>query len=887
MTKPARTTKNKRGDDALPSPNLARHIPHVEGDRLWPEHLRKIQESALTTEQVQKLGWCSLHNGRLLIPYLKPDGTPEICHDGAPFIRQRLSDKEIRETQQKGEPKPGRYRSPWKQGCRLYHSHLALQAGNYQQRLSDRFTPLRFTEGELKTEAAAAYDPERITIGLGGVSSWQDRYDGGDSSMPLVDFDEIPLDGREVRVCFDSDLSKPQVAAALREFCTFLANKGAKVLVEVLPHGLDGQRLGLDDLIYRHGAEVFHNIAGIAQSPFKERVRRDKQGTGVTLEWKFSPEPTTTHQRNVYLAGLLGREWRFDPSGTDRWQRWTGTHWESVAGNDALLRTIEEFFSIQGWQERELPAIRSLLAAFRRIIEPAAEHDAPGLLPFLNGCLVLATGQRVPHSPAHGNTWILPYEFDSAATCKKTEAFLLDRLEDPASVAIFRAFARGLLLQRPHKAFLEITGARNTGKSVLEAILVALVGQENHASCKLQRLEDPSQRFETLKLKDKRLAVFSEAQSYSGALEMVKALTGRDPIAAEVKGGRHVDFTFHGGVVLVGNTPIRPSDATGAVVTRRRALYVTKVVATKDQRELLEPDGRGGWRGELVPELAGIVNWCLAMTDAEAKAAMASDVPNLHRAESELRVLLETDSLAQWADLYLAWDETATGDAALRVGTSGRSPAEYLYPSYLAFIEEQGKNEKPLGLRTFKAKFVDLVRDTLGLPMPPGAPTTTTSGPYRVRGIGSVIPCLRRRAPESDEPGVIRTAHLRRVGTVTASCGTDRERIGNDESPVGNGWIGKETFQGCPEGDDEEDAGNEGHWANPYSADTASVPSSVPSLPDKVLAVSESSQIRSTNSSAPRQQLLLPGAFDPFLEGEDDPAWGPRPGTPRNSGRWS
>ena len=39
-------------------------------------HLRKLAESALPGEQISRLGWDTLPDGRLLIPYLMPDGSP-------------------------------------------------------------------------------------------------------------------------------------------------------------------------------------------------------------------------------------------------------------------------------------------------------------------------------------------------------------------------------------------------------------------------------------------------------------------------------------------------------------------------------------------------------------------------------------------------------------------------------------------------------------------------------------------------------------------------------------------------------------------------------------------------------------------------------------------
>lgn len=767
-------------------------------------HLIKLRRSALSDGQIEALGWNTLPNGRLLIPYLRPDGRPETCHDGRPFCRERLSDADIA-----ADPKGGKYRSPRGEGCRLFHSPLAIAAGGYAERLQDPYTPLRITEGEAKTVAASIHDLGRLTIGLGGVSAWRDRYDaqGHEApSRPLVDWEEIPLLGREVRLCFDSDREKPQVAAALRDLAEFLAERGAEVLVEVLPHGLDGERLGVDDLIDRHGPEVFLAIARIAKSPFKtSQVRGETQ-----RRWAFDGQPSNTYERNVVLAGLMGPDWRRSPDGADHWLRWCGSHWQAVAGDDLLAADVERFMELQGWRNRELTVVNSLLAAFRRAIKPAPEISSQGtcagLVPFCNGCLALDGLVLLPHSRHHGHRWSLPYAYDPEATCERAQAFLLDRLGDTASVAVFRAFARALLIGERLKCFLEISGVSNTGKSVLANLLVALAGPQNTAAGKLNRLEDASQRFETLKLRGKRLAIFSECHDYRGQLQTLKAITGGDPIPAEVKGGRHLDFTFHGGVVLVGNGPIRASDASGAVINRRRSLPVNKVVAAAAERVMLEPDGSGGWRGELVAELPGLVNWALAMAPEEARAALARDVHSLARAEAELDTLLATDLLAEWAEASLVWSP----QSHLRVGTADAPADGFLFSSYLRFIQQQGGNSRPLGLRTFKAKLVDLLRDTLSLPLPAGHPT---AGAYRLRGVGSVVPGLAWRGTDEEAPGVIRqlsspalVAWQRRRGwngietgrSLWGTAGTDRVGQGHfqleksQNQTISKGWSPKQ-----------------------------------------------------------------------------------------------
>ena len=843
---------NAEPDEAKRQPTHKTALDKASGGfkaSLSAGHLRKLAESALSGEQISRLGWDTLPDGRLRIPYLMPDGSPELCHDGKPFVRWRASDADLAAAVRDGL-KVAKYKSPKGNGCRPYHSALAIAAGRYAERLQDRFTALRITEGELKTEAANAHDPGRLTVGLGGVNSWRDRYDGGEESRPLVEFDEITLHGREVRLCFDSDLQKPQVAAALRGLAELLVEKGAHVLVEVLPNGLGGERLGLDDLIHRHGAEVFLEVAAIARSPFK---RRGKDGETVQ-EWAFNPEPTNTRERNAYLSGMLGQEWRFNSTGKDHWQQWTGTYWADVIGDDSISCQLEQFAVVQGWQNRELSTLRSLQAAFRRSIKPAAANTAEGLLPFRNGCLLLNDMRLIPHDPEHGNTWALPYDYNAAAICPGIESLLLDRLGDLTSVALFRAFCRALLTGERLKCFLEITGPSNTGKSVLSNLLRALVGERNTAAGTLQRLEDRSQRFETVKFAGKRLAVFSECQDYSGQLQVLKALTGDDSIGAEIKGGRHFDFTYRGGVVLVGNGPIRASDPSGAVINRRRSLIVPGVIATHNQRALLVVGPEGAWSGELAAELPGLVNWALTMKPADAREALAQEVRSLARAEVKLETLLATDSLADWAEQYLIWAPECREGDSLRIGGADDDATRFAFASYLQFMVRQGRNSRPLTMKVFKFKLVGMLRETLGMALPPGS---ITSGDYRQREMGSVVPCLRfRQEFEYDAPGVIRCAVLAEASV------TDAAWIGNGKSPVGKGWYGCNESNQIARMEETQEVQPDTSPVFPYGGVLSETVPSIPSATYKGSAVTH--PLRKGSDPLPIEvQNLTTGEWEP------------------------
>lgn len=100
--------------------------------------------------------------------------------------------------------------------------------------------PLYFTEGTKKADAA--WSRSLPCVALTGV------YHFLRHKLVVPDLDEIALQGRVVRVVFDSDVTrKVSVADALLRFCEALRRRGAIVEVVYLPEGPDGAKVGLDD----------------------------------------------------------------------------------------------------------------------------------------------------------------------------------------------------------------------------------------------------------------------------------------------------------------------------------------------------------------------------------------------------------------------------------------------------------------------------------------------------------------------------------------------------------------------------------------------------------------------------------------------------------------
>lgn len=115
---------------------------------------------------------------------------------------------------------------------------------------------LVITEGEKK--AASACKHGVACIGLGGVWSFQSAQRAW---ALLPELDEFEWEGRDVELCFDSDvMTKLEVHQALTRLTHRLLERRARVsLVYIVPPtGTD--KMGLDDLIVEHGVESFHAL---------------------------------------------------------------------------------------------------------------------------------------------------------------------------------------------------------------------------------------------------------------------------------------------------------------------------------------------------------------------------------------------------------------------------------------------------------------------------------------------------------------------------------------------------------------------------------------------------------------------------------------------------
>jgi len=141
--------------------------------------------------------------------------------------------------------KPVKYETPKGAPNRLHCPPVA------RAEVRDPRRPLLITEGVRKADAAASFG--FACVALAGVWNWKTKGADG-ATLPLGDWDEVPLRGRDVCIVYDSDASrKDQVRQAERRLAAWLESRGARVRVARIPDPADGGKDGLDDFLAKGG----------------------------------------------------------------------------------------------------------------------------------------------------------------------------------------------------------------------------------------------------------------------------------------------------------------------------------------------------------------------------------------------------------------------------------------------------------------------------------------------------------------------------------------------------------------------------------------------------------------------------------------------------------
>ena len=249
-------TQNKNG-----STGLAEH------------HWRQLEESGISPEVAQARGYYTATDKRELerLGFSKaqrqvPALVMPRCSPTGDDIPPQMKADDPR-TDKNG--KPQKYETPYKSkiGLGIHPSHV--------EHMRDTSVRLWITEGEKKGDSLVSCG--ECAVVLQGVHCWQRK------GVPLPEWEDIKLQGREVIVAFDSDVTtNPKVGKALEGLVRFLDSRGAVVKIVYLP----GPEKGVDDyLVAGHSVEDV-----LAQAEDKLRKARPLTITAEELvEMEMAP----------------------------------------------------------------------------------------------------------------------------------------------------------------------------------------------------------------------------------------------------------------------------------------------------------------------------------------------------------------------------------------------------------------------------------------------------------------------------------------------------------------------------------------------------------------------------------------------------------------------
>lgn len=261
-------------------------------------------------------------------------------------------------------------------------------------------TPLWITEGVKKADSLASKGI--AAIALSGVYNWRSRFG------TLGDWEDIPLKGRTVVICFDADARhNMSVLNAMRRFGMWLESKGAAdIRYLIVPEKVGETPVkGVDD--YFHAGGTLEGLRDAATTEMPSDNTRDAAFSDAVLTDTVCSEALDGKYR--WAAGL-------------GWMRWDGKVW--VEATDATVLEDIRQWALAGFQrvldkQRAEPSkdyrnamdgwrgalaaskLGNLLKLSRGILESAAtdfDYD-PDALNCQNGILDLKTGVLTPHDP--------------------------------------------------------------------------------------------------------------------------------------------------------------------------------------------------------------------------------------------------------------------------------------------------------------------------------------------------------------------------------------------------------------------------------------------------------------------------------------------------------
>lgn len=261
-------------------------------------------------------------------------------------------------------------------------------------------TPLWITEGVKKADSLASKG--LAAVALSGVYNWRSRLG------TLGDWEDIPLKGRAVVICFDADARhNRQVTGAMRRLGMWLESKGAAdIRYLIVPGEVDETPVkGVDDFF--HAGGTLEGLRDAATTEMPSDNTRDAAFSDAVLTDTVCSEALDGKYRWASGLGWMqwnGKVWRecTDASVMEEIRQWALAGFQRVLDKQRAEPNKDLRNEMDGWRGALAASkLGNLLKLSRGILESSAtdfDYD-PDAINCQNGILDLKTGVLTPHDP--------------------------------------------------------------------------------------------------------------------------------------------------------------------------------------------------------------------------------------------------------------------------------------------------------------------------------------------------------------------------------------------------------------------------------------------------------------------------------------------------------
>lgn len=457
-----------------------------------------------------------------------------------------------------------------------------------------------------------------------------------------------------------------------------------------------------------HAYALIHH-GGNHSAAAQDLRRRGYGGTSVDREldnfhpWVDSDKsyPYNDHGNAMRLWDRVSERFRYVHE-SRTWYVFNGQHWQEDTHGSLIHETyllseqvrvstdpVEAKWGLKlGDQARSNAAINQMRSIPGATVSLAEFDRGRGLLNVHNGVLNLRTGELKPHDPSLLITQMFGAAYDPNATCTNFENFMAQVLPDPDMRAyVQRALGYTLLGDADQRAMFLIYGPSGTGKSTLMETMRDVFGSYGQTApsgtFKSRSANDHGPTDDLHTLRGRRFVATSEtAESTSFDEDLLKRLTGRDPIQSRGLFERNVEWHPQMVLWLATNNPPKLSSDDDAIWRRLKMIpFLTQFLGDGEVFDMA--------RKQLIHERNGILNWLLA--GLREFLAHGLDEPQ-QVGESAREQREATDSVARFLDDMLQ-------DGNLIQQESGQIRSRDLFGLYQDWAK--GMREYPVGSRRF------------------------------------------------------------------------------------------------------------------------------------------------------------------------------------------